>query len=99
MADVVTAYWGIHVSPGHVEQTASVTNRSKHYFNLMPFDVCLQRSLAFCRKNLNDLGHVSEVLIYIDDLRVMSLAWERHINSLEKLFAALQTAGLTLKPS
>ena len=29
----------------------------------------------------------------------MSLAWERQINSLEKLFAALQTAGLTLKPS
>ena len=40
VADVVTAYWRVHVSPDHVEQTASVTNRRKHYFNLMPFDVC-----------------------------------------------------------
>ena len=35
----------------------------------------------------------------MDDLCVLSTTWENHLKSLESIFAALQAAGLTLKPS
>ena len=35
----------------------------------------------------------------MDDLCVLSTTWENQSKSLESMFAALQTAGLTLKPS
>ena len=44
-------------------------------------------------------GHIPELLIYTDDICVLSATWEIHVNSLENLFTALQAAGLPLKPS
>ena len=45
------------------------------------------------------LGHIPELLIYMDHLCVLSTTLENHLKSLESMFAALQAAGLTLKPS
>ena len=45
------------------------------------------------------LGHIPELLIYMDDLCVLSTTWEKNLKSLESMFAALQAPGLTLKPS
>ena len=98
VADVASAYWQVPVHPDHVERTAFVTNRGKYCFNRMPFGVCnaLWRFTEMAQKTL---GHIPELLIYMDDLRLLSATWESHIKSLESLFAALQEAGLTLKPS
>ena len=98
VADVATAYWQIPVHPDHVKRTAFVTSRGKYCFNRMPFDVC-NAAWLFTEMIQTTLGHIPELLIYMDDLCVLSATWESHINSLENLFAALQAAGLTLKPS
>ena len=99
VADVASAYWQIPVHPDHVERTALfVTNRGKYCFNRMPFGVC-NAPWLFTEMAQKTLGHIPELLIYMDDLCVLSATWESHIKSLESLFAALQEAGLTLKPS
>ena len=48
---------------------------------------------------LGHLGPDSGVLSYMDDLICINRTFENHLVSLEKMFAALQAAGLTLKPS
>ena len=37
--------------------------------------------------------------MYMDDVIACSATWEAHLRLLEDIFCALQTAGLTLKPS
>ena len=48
---------------------------------------------------LGYLGPDSGILSYMDDLICINRTFESHLVSLEKLFAALHVAGLTLKPS
>ena len=99
VADVQSAYWQIPVHPDHVETTTFfVTNSGKHCYKRMPFGVCNALWL-FTEMAHKTLGHIPELLIYMDDLCVLSTTWENHLESLEIMFAALQAAGLTLKPS
>ena len=51
-------------------------------------------SLAFA-----NFGQPSGLLVYMDDVIGCSATWEAHLRLLEDMFRALQTAGLTLKPS
>ena len=51
-------------------------------------------SLAF-----TNFGQPSGLLVYMDDVIACSATWEAHLRLLEDMFRALQTAGLTLKPS
>ena len=48
---------------------------------------------------LGHLGPDSGILSYMDDLICINHTFESHLVSLEKMFAALHAAGLTLKPS
>ena len=75
-----------------------MTNRGKYCFNRMPFGVC-NAPWLFTEMAQKTLGYIPELLIYMDDLCVLSATWESHIKSLESLFAALQEATLALKPS
>ena len=51
-------------------------------------------SLAFA-----NFGQPSGLLVYMDDAIACSATREAHLRLLEDMFRALQTAGLTLKPS
>ena len=62
----------------------------------MPFGVCKAQWL-FTEMAHKTLGHIPELLIYMDDLRVLSATWENNMKSLESMIAALQAAGLTLR--
>ena len=98
VADVQSAYWQIPVHPDHIERTAFVTNSGKYCFKRMPFGVC-NAPWIFTEMAHRTLGHIPELLIYMDDFCVLSATFEKHLKSLESMFVALQTAGLTLKPS
>ena len=45
--------------------------------------------------NVSSIG----LLVYMDDVIACCATWEAHLKLLEDMFCALQTAGLTLKPS
>ena len=98
VADVQSAYWQIPVHPDHVETTAFVTNYGKYSCKRVSFGVC-NTPWLFTEMAHKTLGHIPELLIYMDDLCVLSTTWENQLESLESMFAALQAAGLALKPS
>ena len=45
------------------------------------------------------LGPASGILTYMDDIVCLNSTFEAQLESLEKMFSALQAAGLTLKPT
>ena len=99
--DIQSAYWKIPISKKDCYETAFVTSKGKHVFKVLPFGLAnapwiLQRvmSLAFA-----NFGQPSGSLVYMDDVIACSATWEVHLKLLEDMFRALQTAGLTLKPS
>ena len=81
-------------------------SRLKHFVNTsgkychkrMPFGVCNAPWLLTVMGH-KTLGHIPELLIYMDDLCVSPATWETNFKSFQSRFAALQAAGLTLKPS
>ncbi|CAB1120564.1 unnamed protein product [Ectocarpus sp. CCAP 1310/34] len=101
VADILSAFWQIPVAEEHVDRTAFVTPTGKYCFKRMPFGVAnapwlFQHVMSLA---LGHLGPDSGVLSYMDDLICINHTFEAHLSSLEKMFAALQAAGLTLKPS
>ena len=101
VADVLSAFWQVPVAEEHVDRTALVTPSGKYCFKRMPFGVAnapwlFQHVMSLA---LGHLGPESGVLSYMDDLICINHTFESHLSSLEKMFAALQVAGLTLKPS
>ena len=82
VADVQSAYWQIPVHPEHVESTAFVTNSGKYCYKQMPLGVSNVPWL-FTEMAHETLGHIPELLVYIDDRCVLSATWENHLKSLE----------------
>ena len=99
--DVMSAYWQVKIKDCDVHKTAFVTERGKYVFRRLPFGVlCAPR--IFQRSMSMALGHIGPdygILCYMDDLICLSSTFDEHLKSLERTFAALQAAGLTLKPS
>ena len=83
VADVQSAYWQIPVHPDHVQTTVFVTSSGKYCYKRMPFGVCnaLWRFTEIFHKTL---GHFPELLIYMDDLCVLSKTWENHFEIVRK---------------
>ena len=101
VCDVQSAYRQILIAMKDCHKTAFVTSKGKYVFKVLPFSIAnapwiFQRvmSLAFA-----NFGQPSGLLVYMDDVTACSATWEAHLRLLEDMFRALQTAGLTLKPS
>ena len=100
VCDVQSAYWQIPIAKKDCHKTAFVTSKGKYVFKVLPFSISIapwifQRvmSLAFA-----NFGQPSG-LLELDNAIPCSATWEAHLKLLEDMFCALQTAGLTLKPS
>ena len=101
VCDVRSAYWQIPIAQKNLHKTVFVTSKGKYVFKVLPFGIAnapwiFRRvmSLAFA-----NFGQPSGLLVYMDDVIACSATWEAHLKLLEDMFHALQTAGLTLKPS
>ena len=104
VADILSAFWQLPVVEEHVDRTVFVTPSGKYCFKRMPFGVAnppwlFQHVMSLALGHLGHLGPESDVLSYVDDLICINHTFESHLISLEKMFAAMQAAGLTLKPS
>ena len=96
-----SASWHIPIAKKGCHKTAFVTSKDKYVFKVHPFGIAnapwiFQRvmSLAFA-----NFGQPRGLLVYMDDVIAYSATWEARLRLLEDVFRALQTAGLTLKPS
>lgn len=96
--DVKSAFWQVSVKESSREFTAfTVPGRGLFQFKRMPFG--LTNSPATWQRLLDSvLGADLEpyVLVYLDDIIVISPDFETHLEILSKVFDRLQAAGLTL---
>ncbi|CAB1111841.1 unnamed protein product [Ectocarpus sp. CCAP 1310/34] len=102
VCDVQSAYHQLPITDkAEQDKTAFVTRNGKWVFKRLPFGIAnapflFQRTMALAFAHF---GPKSGLLVYMDDLICCSSTWEGHLSLLENTFKALQTAGLTLKPS
>ena len=102
VADVQSAFHQLPVADADIESTAFVTAKDMYCFKRMPFGVCnapwlYQHMMSLA---LGDTDSANGLLCYMDDdLIACSSTWGTHLLLLERMFTALQAAGLTLKPS
>ena len=99
--DIQSAYWQIPIAKKVCHKTAFVTSKGKYVFYVHPFGIAnapwiFQRVMSLTFANF---GQPSGLLVFMDDVITCSATWEAHLRLLEDMFRALQTAGLTLKPS
>ena len=101
VADVQGAFHQLPVADSDIESNAFGTAKGTYCFKRMPFGVCNapwlhQHMMSLA---LGDTGSANGLLWYMDDLIACLSTWEAHPLLLERMFSALQAAGLTLKPS
>lgn len=78
VADVQSAYWQIPVHLDHVQRTAFVINSGKYAYRRMPFGVCYAPWI-FTEMAHKILGHIPELLIYMDALCVLSTTFDKYL--------------------
>ena len=101
VADVQSAFHQLPVADSDIESTDFVTDKSKYCFKCMPSGVCnapwlYQRVTSLA---IGDTGSASGWFCYMDDLVACSATWDHHVQLLDRMFSALQKAGLTIKPA
>jgi exonuclease III len=95
--DMKEAFWNVPLTRRSQELTAFRTPDGLYMYKRMPMGL-KTASAVFCRYIDHILGDLKgdNVLAYIDDLLVATPTYAEHLNLLEKLFAKLDTANLTL---
>lgn len=96
--DLASAYWSLPIKEGDKLKTAFVTKEGLFEFNVMPFGIKSAPTTFQYLMGLVLLGHPT-ARAYQDDVSVVSLTWEQHIEDLRDLFDRLIDAGLSLKAS
>ncbi|KAI8436675.1 hypothetical protein MSG28_010163 [Choristoneura fumiferana] len=94
--DLRAGYWQISVKEDHRDKTAFVTPFGIYRFRRMPFG--LRNAPATFQRMMDrfriTLSHI-KLLIYLDDLIVMSATFEDHLRDLQDVFTKLREFNLT----
>lgn len=96
--DIKSAYWQVPISKASREKTAfTVPGLGLYHFKRMPFGLT-NAPATFQRLIDTVLGAdlQNHVLVYLDDIIVISRDFETHLEVLHKVFDRLHAAGLTV---
>ena len=99
--DMKSSYWQVEIEEVDKHKTAFTVGQLGFYeCNRMPFGLTnvpakFQRLMESCLADL----HLSQCLIYLDDIVVFSKTYEDHLLHLEGVFKRIAEAGLKLRPS
>lgn len=100
IADGQQAYFGLPMDENSRQYTAFICHMGQFEFLRLPFG--LTSAPAIYQRLMNSVLHGmlwDECLVYLDDICVMSVTVESHLERLEHLFQRLASAGIKLKPS
>ena len=99
--DLKAGYWQIPVKESDIPKTAFTAGPLGFFeFQRMPFGL-VNAGATFQRmiqKAMGDL-HLTECLLYLDDIIIYSKDFDEHLGRLESVFQRLKDANLKLKPS
>lgn len=96
--DLKDAFWQVSLSEDSRPKTAfTVPNRPLYQFRRMPFGLC-NSPQTMCRLMDQVIPYTmkTHVLVYLDDLLVVSQSLEEHIAHLLEVASNLRKAGLTI---
>lgn len=96
--DFVKGYWQIPLSMESKPKTAFSTTTGLYQFRYMPFGIKTAPAV-FAKLMRRITEGIPDVHHYYDDVLVASRTWEEHLASLRQLFARIEAAGLTIRPS
>ena len=98
--DLMSGYLQVQVAHKEQQKTAFTTPMGLYEYTRMPFG--LMNAPATFQLLMNTVFadmHLSELLIYLDDVIICSATLEEHLKRLERVFVRLRQHGLKLKPS
>ena len=98
--DMASGFWQIPLDPETKHKTGIITHHGVWNWNKLPFGLmsaptAFQKTMATIFRDLN----WKQVLIYVDDILLISASFEDHLKHLFEVFQRLKQANLTLKPS
>ena len=95
--DMKGGYWHIPIKKEHRERTAFVFDGNLYEWNYLPFDPT--NSPAFFQKTMNKIfAPFSDfVVVYLDDISIISDTLEDHIKHLKLVFNHLAAHGIRLR--
>ena len=93
--DLLKGYWQVSLTPRAREASAFVTRDGLYECEVMPFGM---KNAASTFQTLMTiiLGGIRGCTMYIDDIVIYSRTWEKHLRILERVFQAIQKAGLVV---
>ena len=93
--DLRTWYWQAAIDPESTDKTAFVTRRGTFRFKALSFGLTHAPALFQRLMDLVLVGLTWEVcLVYLDDVILMAVTFEQHIEWLEAVMNRLQRASL-----
>ena len=98
--DLQVGYWQLEVEEEDKPKTAFISKYGLFEYNTLPFGLCnapstFQRCMEMILKGLQWIT----ILIYLDDVIIMSTTFNEHIARLGEVLSRIKEAGLKLKPS
>lgn len=96
--DLVKGYYQVPLHPDSVDCTAFSTTRNHYQFKRLPFGL-RNAPMAFQREMqtvLHDFN-TKQVVVYIDDILIMSKSFSEHVDLVGKVLATLINYGMKIK--
>ena len=98
--DLQSGYWQIEINEEDRHKTAFSTRTGHYEYVTMPFGLCnapstFERAMELIMRGLQ----WKSLIIYLDDLIILSSNFDQHIDRLDTVLGRLGKAGLKLKPS
>lgn len=98
--DLTAGYYQIRLHEQSKPYTAFIFDGRSYHFNVLPFGLNISVSV-FIRALDKAIGRelMQELIVYVDDILIISKTWEEHCLLLEKTLDKLEKEGITIKLS
>ena len=98
--DLRQGYWQVENDPESSDKTTFITRKGSFKFKVLPFGLSNAPAVFQRLMNMVMQGLTWEAcLVFLDDIIVIALTFEQHLERLNAVFQRLKSANLKLKPS
>ena len=96
--DMVRGYYQVPIDENSRKYTSFSTHQNQYQFKRLPFGL-KNSGIAFQRIMQQILGPVmsKDIIIYIDDILILSRSFEEHLKLVEKVLRTLMKSGIKSK--
>jgi len=100
MLDLLSGYWQVPLSPDAQDKATFISQDGLWKWKVLPFGLTSAPAIfqQLMEQVLSGL-HWKSLLIYLNDVIVISPDFDTHVSRLREVFDRLRAAGLKLKPS